>query len=198
MHHFAGEAGDPQAPVEAGRSEPEGAAGAILAAEPPEADVVAPPRAPSGELFEGEVLRLATRDEVCAHRRGRVGAVEEHATRVAQTAAERDAIGLDPSGCAQRGDDLRFRPHERDVDRVCRNPLGRIGEARESPSSRQASVPAPDGGQDDVSERRIRRQGQDEKRRRPEGPKDRGTAALPPGERCHRMRQSSVGKVNRG
>lgn len=128
VHDLAREAGHSHARIEARGAQPQDTATRIGLADPPEADVVLTARALSDSLLERKVLRPPWRDEVRAHRSGRVSPVEENALRVAQSALPGDAIGQGPAGGAHRDRDVAPGSDDRHVDRVRRDSLDGVSQ----------------------------------------------------------------------
>jgi hypothetical protein len=156
VHHLAGELRHANAPIEARGAQPQHAAASVRVTLPPEPDVMAPARTLSDDLLEGEVLGPPTRHEVRAHRRGGIGPVEENAARIAQPALQTDAVRLRPSRGAHRVDDVAGGPDDRHVDRVCRDPLGGVGQAGESEILGELRMAPPDRGQHTVCNACVR------------------------------------------
>jgi hypothetical protein len=82
---------DAHAAVEGRGAEPERTARALELGRAPEAHVVALLRAPAHELLEGEVLAAAFVVEV-AHRRVRIGPVQQHARDDLRAGLEGDRV----------------------------------------------------------------------------------------------------------
>jgi hypothetical protein len=127
VHHLAREVRDPDVAVEARGAQPHRPA---VFLESPESHVVAAPWALPDRPLERDVLRPAPADEVRAHWSGEVRPVEEHASGVAQAAAQADPVRLRPTCGPHRRFEVGLGPDERQVDRVGRNPLGRVRQAR--------------------------------------------------------------------
>src|SRR5439155_4941072 len=89
----------------------------------PEADVVALACARADLLLEGEIL-VAAEQEERAHRRIRIGTVEDDAPGDAEAAAQRDRVGWAPAGGGERALDVCLAADERDVQR---SPAARPG-----------------------------------------------------------------------
>lgn len=166
VHDFAGESRNPDASVEARGGQPQRATAAVGNAVPPETDVVSAAGTPAGELFECEVLGPSPREEVSAHRGRVIRALEEDAPRVAQPALQSNAVGQGPPRGAHRGEKLAGSADDGDVDRIGGNSLCGVAQPREGDLRRKLDVPPPHGRNQDVRERRVRRQKEPDERGR--------------------------------
>jgi len=113
----------------------------------------------SGKVFN--LILVAAEQEERAHRRIRIGTVEDDALGDAEAAAQRDRVGWAPAGGGERVLDVRLAADERDVQRVARHPVRCAAELRRIRHRRQLLVVAPEGRQDEVGERKIDPDGQD-------------------------------------
>ena len=124
MGDLPGVVAEAHAAIEAGRSEPKGAAVFSGSERLPETDVMPLIGAFSDRLFESEVLPAAVEHQQ-AHRRVRVGTIEHHAGADLDTAAQGDGIRRIPFCSGEGMQNVAFRADQPDIDGIAGDALRR-------------------------------------------------------------------------